>query len=135
MGSWKVIKNHVGGGYLFEVVKQIRDDEPMYGGNMRVAGCCENEKEAEFWAERLNEEDGMYKAAAKAMKKGGRQMRLFVIFMSVVIVTQEIRLWILAKETDRVQAVLSEVLKIQKKETVLLQRVYKDLLEREAQYD
>ena len=62
-------------------------------------------------------------------------MRLFVIFMIVVIVTQEIRLWILAKETDRVQVVLSKVLKIQKKETVLLQRVYKDLLEREGQYD
>ena len=62
-------------------------------------------------------------------------MKIIIGCMIAVIVTQEIRLWILAKESDRVQFVLNEVLKIQKKETVLLERVYKDLLEREAQYD
>ena len=58
MSKWKVIKNPIGGEYVFQVVKQIRDNEPLHSGNMHVAGSFNSREEAEAWALRRNEEEG-----------------------------------------------------------------------------
>ena len=62
-------------------------------------------------------------------------MKVFIICIIVAVITQEIRMWLLEKDLSKAEATLKEVIKIQKKETKLLERLYKDLLEREALYD
>ena len=57
MIKWQVIKNPVGPGeYIFQVVRKLRESEPMHGGNMEVAGVFNSEDEARALEKELNEE-------------------------------------------------------------------------------
>lgn len=55
--EWKVLKNPVGDGYIYQVYRILNPKEPMHSGNIQTNGTFRTEKEAEDWAAVLNEEE------------------------------------------------------------------------------
>ena len=53
--EWKVLKNPVGDGYIYQVYRIRNPKEPMHSGNIQTNGTFRTEKEAEDWAAVLNE--------------------------------------------------------------------------------
>lgn len=55
MIKWQVVKNPVAPDeYVFQVVRKIRENEPMHGGNMEIAGVFDSKEAAVARAEELN---------------------------------------------------------------------------------
>lgn len=55
--EWRVLKNPVGDKYLYQVYRIRNPKEPMHSGNIETNGMFETEREAEAWAEVLNDEE------------------------------------------------------------------------------
>ena len=55
--EWKVMKNPVGDGYVYQVYRIRNPKEPTHSGNIQTNGTFRTEKEAEDWAAVLNEEE------------------------------------------------------------------------------
>ena len=56
MTEWKVSKTYVGGEYLYQVYRILRENEPDHSGNREVIFSVDDEQKAEKYAEIMNRE-------------------------------------------------------------------------------